>query len=160
MDLNEERVTFALETLKPILDNNEPIIYVDESTFNLWDTKSSSWMPKSRGFAFPVAPSKGKNHTLYMAIGNCLSIPYVHMVTPETTNSQNFTRFIRLIGEHLEENLKVKPHIMYDGHRSHSTSESQEAILDQFTPLRFPKYSSRFNCIEYLFSIIKNTFRK
>jgi len=82
MDLNEERVTFAYETLKPILDNNEPIIYVDESTFHLWDTKSSSWMPKNRGFAFPVAPTKGKNHTLYMAIGNCLTIPYVQMGPP------------------------------------------------------------------------------
>ena len=55
MELDQERLQYANAILKPILEDNEPIIYVDESTFSLWDTKSSSWMPKNRGFAFPVA---------------------------------------------------------------------------------------------------------
>ena len=55
MELDKERLQYANAILKPILEDNEPIIYVDESTFSLWDTKSSSWMPKNRGFAFPVA---------------------------------------------------------------------------------------------------------
>ena len=37
----------------------------------------------------------------------------------KSTNSTNFSKFIRILGEHLIENLEVKPHIMYDGHRSH-----------------------------------------
>ena len=86
MELDRERIHYANTILKPILENNEPIIYVDESTFSLWDTKSSSWMPKNRGFAFPVAQSKGSNHTLYMAIGNCLIAPYVHSVRSDSTN--------------------------------------------------------------------------
>ena len=87
MELDRERIWYANTFLKPKLQNNEPIIYVAESTISLWDTKSSSRMPKNRGFAFPVAQSKGSNHTLYMAIGNCLTAPYVHSVRSESTNS-------------------------------------------------------------------------
>ena len=49
---------------------------------------------------------------------------------------------------------------MYDGHKVNLTQESQQAINERFRSLRYPKCSSRFNCIEYLFSVIKNNFRK
>lgn len=91
INLKDYRKKYAQEILKPILEANDPIIYVDESTFDLWDTKHCSWMNKNKGFSFPIATTRGSSHTLYMAIGNCLIEPYFHQVTPESTNSANFT---------------------------------------------------------------------
>ena len=118
MDLNEERVTFAYETLKPILDNYEPIIYVDESTFHLWDTKSSSWMPK-KVLHSQLHPRKEKIIHFTWPLVIALLFHMCKWDLLKSTNSTNFSKFIRILGEHVIENLEVKPHIMYDGHRSH-----------------------------------------
>ena len=48
INLKDYRKKYAQEILKPILEANDPIIYVDESTFDLWDTKHCSWMNKNK----------------------------------------------------------------------------------------------------------------
>ena len=58
----------------PILDDDEPIIYVDETTFNLWDTKTSTWMSNNRSFELPIPAHRNNGLTAYIVIGNCLTV--------------------------------------------------------------------------------------
>ena len=74
---------------------------MDETTFDLWDTKRNTWMAKNRGFTFSIAPTRGKNHTLYMAIGNCLTVPYVYIIKNESTNSEKFKIFVNYVKDYV-----------------------------------------------------------
>ena len=84
--LEIERERFAKEVIGPITDRNDPVVYIDEVSFHLWITKNRTWMPQNRGFSVPVPPHRGPGITVFMAIGNCLTVPYVNWMA-DTTNS-------------------------------------------------------------------------
>ena len=148
--------------MKPIMDDNEPVIYVDETSFNLWDTKAMTWMSNKQSFGVPIPAHRNNGLTAYMAIGNCLTVPYVHLIRG-STNQQCFLEFLRLLTEHIDRSKwpeDMKPHLVHDGHTAHRTAEVVNLMRLHFRPLRIPRYSCRFNSIEHLFGFIKNGYRK
>ena len=96
-----------------------------------------------------------------MAIGNCIVKPYVHLFS-RSTNQTDYRQFIRLVIKHIDPNLPAgtRPYLLHDGHAAHRVQESIATMQERFQPLRYPKYSSRFNSIESLFGVVKNAFRK
>ena len=97
-----------------------------------------------------------------MAIGNCLTVPYVHLIRG-TTNQVFFLEFLRLLTEHIDWNKledHKKPYLIHDGHTAHRTAEVVSYMRLHFRPLRIPRYSCQFNSIEHLFGFVKTVYRK
>lgn len=65
----------------------EPLIYIDETTFNTWQRNSKSWMYPETPVKLPIR-SHRKSITLYGAIGNCLS--HSVFITAGSTNEIDF----------------------------------------------------------------------
>ena len=66
-----ERQEYA-QMLKALIDSEKPVIYVDESSFNMWKRSSKTWAPRGSTIFIPIANSRNSSITVYGAIGTCL----------------------------------------------------------------------------------------
>ena len=73
----------------------------------------------------PIPAHRNSGLTAYMAIGNCLTVPYVHLIR-SSTNQRFFQEFLELLTKKID-STKVKdgmkPHLIHDGHTAHRTAE-------------------------------------
>ena len=149
------RVEFAV-LLGNFIARDYPIIYVDETTFNSWSTKSKSWCLKGQ-------PNKhqrnNKYHstTVYGGIGDCLEHPVYLLGT--STEQKQFRVFLR--------NLKMAVRARYshqrqviilDNHSSHKTTATLKLLNSLFIPVFMPPHSSPCNSIETVWSCAKRNF--
>ena len=97
--------------------------------------------------------------TLYGAIGSCLSEP-VYMIGT-ATDAEQFCDFLRMLINRLSSDgqAHVQPILVLDNHCAHH-AKSAVPLLDHFTVLWLPPYSSQLNSIERLWAVIKTHFRK
>ncbi len=80
--IQNERISFA-ETLKRLIDANEPIIYLDESSFNNWSRASKVWQYRDQPVESAINPARAAI-TVFGAIGLSLTKPV--FMTAESTN--------------------------------------------------------------------------
>ena len=68
---HDEKRRYAMR-LKEIIDSNQALIYVDESSFHTWKRSSKTWAPRHNIIHMPIANSRRAGVTVYGAIGSCL----------------------------------------------------------------------------------------
>ena len=66
-----ERQEYA-QMLKALIDSEKPVIYVDESSFNMWKRSNKTWAPPGSTIYIPIANSRNSSITVYGTIGTCL----------------------------------------------------------------------------------------
>ena len=108
-----------------ILDSGREIIYIDETSTNLWEFKSKIWQPRNTilPMSYILPKTRGSNVTVIGAITNKKSNIFYHI--GETTNIQNFLEFLEM----LEEELKIEGKVLVmDNHKAHHNREILELI--------------------------------
>ena len=70
-----ERMVFAFK-LNKIISQNKPLIYMDETTFNLFMKQSKGWYYKEDEFEVPLPKKREEGFTLMGALGNCMHKPF------------------------------------------------------------------------------------
>ena len=86
--------------LASLVVEGAPIIYIDETSVNIWMRKSKCWQPMDSPVQVPLNSKRHKGITIYGAIGHCLTKPA--MMLGESTNSTDFLKFLELVVSNLK----------------------------------------------------------
>ena len=143
--------------------NNQPISYVDETTFRTDMVQKKSWYFKKQRFQVPAArmQNQGASFTVYGALGECLQGKGFYYAIGDSTNSDDFLDFItNLFGEVVPLPSGVKPVVVLDNHRAHLGERKERMEQLGFQPAFLPIYSSEMNAIETVWSLLKQKCRK
>ena len=136
------------------------LLFVDESSFHSWLGKDKAWSIDDQTIEVPLN-KKQHRITCFGAIGCALKGNMcVELFT--TTNGANFRKFLPLLKTNLRNQYSNKKvYLCIDNHAGHRSKESIK-MMEQlgFVPLWLPSYSSYFNSVEYLWSLLKCNFRK
>ena len=76
------------------LAHNRKIVYFDETSMNSWLALKKAWYFKDRKFVVPVNSDRGKNFTVYGAVGDCLINDYSYFEIHDSTNKVDFLKYI------------------------------------------------------------------
>lgn len=96
--------------------------------------------------------------TIYGALSNFL--PSVHLMTYHTTNQQGTLEFLEELAERVDAlNLVEKPYLVMDNHPAHH-ARCLRPVLEHFTPLYLPGYSSHLSSVETCWSHLKHYLNK
>jgi hypothetical protein len=155
--LKQERFAFA-RLLSKLLDENVPIIFMDETTVNTWQMKTKSWSTKN-DIVYHTRPSTRLGVTVFGAIGNCLK--KAMFMTAKSTNKNDYLNFMRQVSQQVRPDPQNrKPVLLYDAHRAHTSLDARALIPKLFNPLPIPTYSCEFNSIEKVWSFAKVQWKK
>jgi hypothetical protein len=78
--------------LSQLIDSNKPLVYFDESSFNMWMHSTRTWMNSNDPVRILLNKSRGENVTVYGAIGNCL--PKALFLQTKVTNEKATIQFV------------------------------------------------------------------
>ena len=108
-----------------ILDSGREIIYIDETSTNLWEFKSKIWQPRNTilPMSYILPKTRGSNVTIIGAITNKKTNIFYHI--GETTNIENFFEFLDMLESELNLNDKV---LVIDNHKAHHNREILQFI--------------------------------
>ena len=160
--LKYRRMEYAQDLAEGIV-NNQPIIYVDETTFRTDMVQKKSWYFKKQRFQVPAArmQNQGASFTVYGALGECLQGKGFYYAIGDSTNSDDFLDFItNLFGEVVPLPSGVKPVVVLDNHRAHLGERKERMEQLGFQPAFLPIYSSEMNAIETVWSLLKQSCRR
>ena len=73
--------------------HGRPIIYFDETSLNSWSSIRRAWFFKGQKFIVPINNNRGKNFTIYGAVGACL-LNNSYFEIHDSTNKVDFKSFI------------------------------------------------------------------
>ena len=84
-----------------ILDSGREIIYIYETSTNLWEFKKKIWQPRNTvlPMSYILPKTRGSNVTVIGAITNLKSNIFYHI--GETTNIDNFREFLKMLQKDL-----------------------------------------------------------
>ena len=94
-DLDIDRSLFV-DIISTIIVKNQPLIYVDETTFNSQIMQTKSWATRLEPNLHPK-PILWCSVTVYGAIGNCLNEPVYYIDSKRGTTIEGYTRFIPVV---------------------------------------------------------------
>ena len=149
-ELKKKQFAFVNELGTMICNRSyDEIIYLDETTFHLWQKMSKCWIRK--GMKLALVKNRGPSLTVIGAISQERGLVHFE-VFEESNNSDLFTNFIINLKNKCEGKRVV---VVLDNLKIHYTKKL-EAVYDQdFKEIFLPTYSSQLNPIEILWSVVK-----
>jgi len=72
---------------------NEPVIFADESSFNVWMQKRYFWQPSNCRVALPLQQTRGKGFTALGGVSEVLN-KGAYFTIARTTNQESFLQFL------------------------------------------------------------------
>ena len=135
------------------MDSKTEILYIDETSTNLWELKNKIWQPRNPiiPMSYTLQKTRGSNVAVIGAISNKESRIYYKI--GETTNIDNFFEFLMMLNENKKINNKL---LVMDNHKAYHNKEIIEYIKSKGGEVLFmPPSSSYFNPIETIWSSLK-----
>ena len=79
------------------MDSKTEILYIDETSTNLWELKSKIWQPRNLiiPMSYTLPKTRGSNVTVIVAISN--KELRIYYKIGETTNINNFFEFLIML---------------------------------------------------------------
>ena len=132
--IDRERIQFA-RALGTLIKNHAPIIYMDETSVNLWQPAHSqkTWMSDEAPIQAEINSRRLSSITIYGAIANFRSRP-VFMVA-KSTNKRDFHKFLGVLMHEFDNPLRDKPYLCLDNHVVHRARFVQRRLTESFIPL-------------------------
>ena len=146
----EELLAFSSAYTAAIGQSYDNVVCIDEAGFYVGDHARYGYAP--RGKRLHVANSRPRKHTLLMAISRSGVVGYTIM--DHNCKKPDFVDFI--------EKLPLRPGqaLLMDNIPFHKSHDTMAAIARKgCSALFIPRYSPRFNAIEYVFSAVKREYR-
>ena len=155
--LDRERVAFArrLHTLQE--QHGDNVIYMDQTTFQLWPKPTKTWQFGQASIAAPENMKFLSAVTLFGAVGRCLKEGKLYMTAPSTDITSVKRFLVELAGAVRDPYTKERPYLVLDNHSAHRTPKVREE-LSRFHALFQPAYSSPFNCQETVWAQLKREY--
>ena len=131
---------------------DKEIIYVDETTVNLWSYRSRCWMPRDNPIKVTLPPKRGHSVTVIGAISNKRD-DFVYMLT-KSTNKEDCATFLELMRRKWPTSWDAA--LVWDNHPSHMSNLVGSVLNEQsLTTLKMPPCSSPLNSIERVWGTMK-----
>ena len=132
----------------------DEIVYVDETTFNLWQKTSKSWL--TPGMKLHMLKNRGPSITVIGAISKERGL--VHLdVFQENNNAIHFQRSLQRLKAKCVGRRVV---VVLDNLRIHHAKLLHDMYDENFKELFLPPYSSTLNPIEVFWSLVKRRWSK
>ena len=156
--LELKRRLFAL-TLQSLQMLNEPVIFADESQFNVWMQKRYYWQPRDCRVTLPMQPSRGKGFTVLGGVSEIIE-KGAFFTFARTTNQESFLQFLDGLKHSLTLPPWKKAYLVLDNHSAHSTASVRTKLAQHFHPLYLPPNTSFLNPAEFLWKLLKHGYKK
>ena len=101
--------------LAELVVSEQPLIYLDESTFHAYLRQSRTWSYSDSPVKFVLSRRRFSGVTLFGAFGNCLEAPV--FMTAKATCIASFRDFIKTVIEAFKNNRR--PYLVLDNHAAH-----------------------------------------
>jgi transposase len=146
---------FSQEILDLIMHSPETeTVYIDETTFNLWQSPSRVWLKE--GMRIELPNQRGVSITMIGAISTMRG--FFHTCTFAATNTQDtFLPFLFKLREKCWGHRTV---VVMDNLQVHKTKVVRDAFNSGFQQKFLPPQSCELNPIEKAWNIIKGQWRK
>ena len=140
------------------MKKNREIIFIDETSTNMWDLRKRIWQPKDSRLPLVVqrANTKEKNVTIIGAVSLKMKMIYHHVTN--STNTITVEDFFKKMEKRVGICNKV---IVMDNHAAHKSEIVTELLASKGAIVLFlPPSCSYFNPIETIWSWVKGKWRK
>jgi hypothetical protein len=127
----------------------DEIVYIDETTFNLWQKMSKCWV--TSGMKLSLIKTRGPSITVIGAISKERGLVHFEVFV-ESNNSNLFMNFMQAVKNKCEGRRVV---VVLDNLRIHHSKKLNEIYHKDFKEYFLPTYSSELNPIERFWSIVK-----
>ena len=122
----EDRIQFCRK-LARLKAQNAPLIWIDETTFQLTGRPYRTWMAINKPITAPHNDPKLISLTVYGAVSNCLREPVFQIGT--ATNKEQFCLFLERIKRQVRNPYSVsKPHLCLDNHKAHHSHVAKRSM--------------------------------
>ena len=132
----------------------DEIVYVDETTFNLWQKTSKCWLIP--GMKLHMLKNRGPSITVIGAISKERGLVHLE-VFQENNNAIHFQRFLYRLKAKCRGRRVV---VVLDNLRIHHAKLLHDMYDEHFKELFLPPYSSTLNPIEVFWSLVKRRWSK
>jgi hypothetical protein len=149
-ELCAQQQQFSQEILRHIMHcPHVEIVYIDETTFNLWQSPSRVWLKD--GMRIELPNSRGVSITMIGAVSTLRGLFHTHTFAA-TNNQDTFIPFIMKLKEKCRGHQAV---VVMDNLQVHKTKVVQEIFDENFQSKFLPPQSCELNPIEKVWNIIK-----
>ena len=136
------------------------IIYVDETTVNLWTRKNKTWQLPKHPIKVILNEQRGQSMTVYGGIVTD-SQRFVHQTFSGGTTSDNTVQFLTHLVEQLGTDVMQNAILVWDRHPAHRSNRVQRYLLSVGVQLlELPTASSALNNIERCWNVLKHHFNQ
>ena len=136
-----------------MIEGGREIVYVDESTFNLWQYPNRSWLRE--GMTVSLSEKRGKSMTVIGAISKDRGLVHYEIVVG-SNNADTFSKFLTDLRWKCRARKSV---VVLDNLTVHKASKVIEVYNAWFKEMFVPPYSCTLNPIERLWSLVKTEWR-
>ena len=136
-----------------MMEAEREIIYVDESSFNLWQYPNRCWL--SRDMTVTLSERRGQSMTVIGAISKDRGLVH-YAVIVGSNNADTFAKFLYELRAKCSERKTV---VVLDNLTVHKASKVSAIYTSEFNEMFLPPYSCTLNPIERLWSLVKTEWR-
>ena len=130
------------------------IVYVDETSFNLWQTPSRGWLKP--GMRVDMPNQRGRSITMIGAVSTLRGLFHAHTFA-ESNTTETFIKFLVALRQKCEGRDCV---VVMDNLSVHKTVAVRELFNKRFSQIFLPPHSCELNPIEKVWNVIKNQWRR
>ena len=152
-DIQMQQQVFSRKLGTVMVEDEREIIYIDESTFNLWQYPTRAWLAKGMGIT--LAETRGKSITIIGAISEDRGLVHYDLIVG-SNNAETFSKFLLA----LKSKCPAPAVVVLDNLAVHKAKDVVAIYDRRFKELLLPPYSCTLNPIERLWSRIKTEWRK
>ena len=154
-ELCAQQQQFSQEILRLIMHCPDvEIVYIDETTFNLWQAPGRVWLKE--GMRVELPNQRGQSITMIGAISTQRGLFHTYTFA-STNNTDTFIPFVIQLKEKCQGRQCV---VIMDNLSVHKTKAVREFFNDDFQQKFLPPQSCELNPIEKAWNIIKSEWRK
>ena len=146
-----ERIAFARKIHGLQRTCGDQLIYMDQTTFQIWPKPIRTWQLASAPITAPENYNFLSAVTLFGAIGNCIQGGKLYMLANATDIPSTKKFLVQLAGALKDPYTRVKPYLVMDNHGAHRSDKILEELSRFHACFQVP-YSSPFNCQETVWS--------
>jgi hypothetical protein len=151
----QQQQHFSQEIIRIIMHCKQvEIVYVDETSFNLWQTPSRVWLKP--GMRVDMPNQRGRSITMIGAVSTQRGLFHAHTFA-ESNTTETFVKFLVTLRQKCEGRDCV---VVMDNLSVHKTVAVRELFNKRFTQMFLPPHSCELNPIEKVWNVIKNQWRR
>lgn len=137
-----------------MMERKFEIIYVDETSFHVWQSPSRCWLRKGMQLVLPT--KRGRSVTIIGALSESRGLVHTEMFGG-ANNTGTFSNFMQRLKNKCSERPTI---VVMDNLSVHKARPVLARFDDRFVPMFLPTYSSALNPIERVWNLVKQEWRR